>query len=110
MDDFTRLCVFIVTWVAVFLLLVFLLKIKERSQLVGPAIDRAKTTEDYQIWRIKKIQSNLVLGRIEREENLFALYVIEEKSSPFMGDEDLQEAQKLLVEMGITKFINRKEW
>ena len=68
-------------------------------------IDRNKTTKNFQGFEKYYKAENQEKKEYDSHENFLVKYIIETKSSPFIGDDNLEEARKLLVEQGIKKKI-----
>ena len=77
------------------------------KQLFGrrPKVDRNKTTENFQSFKKYQEAENESTGAWDSNENLLVKYIFQTKTSPFMGDDDLEEVRKVLKENGVTKKI-----
>jgi hypothetical protein len=64
-----------------------------------------KTTEKFQEFKAYYEEENKRTGEWDSDENFLARYIVKYKLSPFVGDDNLQEARKFLKECGINKEI-----
>lgn len=71
-------------------------------------VDRTKTTEKFQKYEAARVLANKKAKTWERHETIMCVYILDSKESPFQGDDDLQEAQKLLGEYGIHTKVTAK--
>lgn len=68
-------------------------------------IDRNKTTKNFQYFEKYYKAENEEKKEYDSHENFLVKYIIKTKLSPFIGDDDLEEARKFLIEQGINKKV-----
>jgi len=66
-------------------------------------IDRNKTTKNFQSFEHYKKRDNELMGSYQSPETIMATYIAPTKSSPFLGDDDMEEARKFLIEEDFKK-------
>lgn len=68
-------------------------------------IDRTNTTKNFRDFEKYYKAENQEKKVYESHQNFLVKYIIKTKLSPFIGDNDLKEARKFLIEQGIRKKI-----
>ena len=65
-------------------------------------VDRSKTTKEFQSFKKYYAVENKKEGKYESDGSFLVRYILQTKLSPFIGDNDLEEARKVLIENRIT--------